>query len=462
MAQLLEEAALERPRHAPRLARHALAHLVCLGSHTITGLLGVCGEQFRDWSAHYRLYERGRADPQRLFEVARAHVCALQPGPLVAALDDTRVPKTGKKIHGARYMRDPMGPPFHVNFVRAQRFVQTSMAVAGEDGQARLIPVDWAHAPAPETPGRKAAEEEWAAYRAQARQARIGAVAAQRIAGLRQWMDSHGEAGRRLWVAVDGSFCNGTVLKALPPGTTLVGRIRSDAKLYHPPASQPSRGRRRVYGEKAPTPEALRQDDTRPWEEIEVFFGGRNRRLRAKRLGPLRWRAAGQQHDVQLIVLAPTPYRLSRNGKLLYRQPAYLVCTDPEAPLRDVVQYYLWRWDIETNFRDEKTLLGVGEAQVRTPAATQNVTATAVAAYALLLVAAECCRKDGIPIQHLPAPKWRRKKAQRATTLSLIQNLRYELWAQAIHFSSLERKNHANTKPEKWKLPLDSALFYAT
>lgn len=28
----------------------------------------------------------------------------------------------------------------------------------------------------------------------------------------------------------------------------------------------------------------------------------------------------------------------------------------------------LWRWGIEVNFRDEKTLLGTGEAQVRTAA----------------------------------------------------------------------------------------------
>ena len=44
-------------------------------------------------------------------------------------------------------------------------------------------------------------------------------------------------------------------------------------------------------------------------------------------------RKAGQLHDLQLIVLAPTPYRLSQHSKLLYRQPAYLICTGPEATL---------------------------------------------------------------------------------------------------------------------------------
>ena len=34
------------------------------------------------------------------------------------AMDDTRVRKTGTKADGVKYMRDPMGPPFRVNFLR--------------------------------------------------------------------------------------------------------------------------------------------------------------------------------------------------------------------------------------------------------------------------------------------------------------------------------------------------------
>ena len=185
------------------------------------------------------------------------------------------------------------------------------------------------------------------------------------------------------------------------------------------------------------------------------------RELRFKTLGPLRWRTAGKEHDLQLLVLAPTPYRLTKNGKLLYRRPAYLICTDPEAPAQEVIQHYLWRWDIEVNFRDEKTLLGVGDAQVRTQQAVQNVTGCAVAAYAMLLVAAATCHKQGNPIGHLPAPKWRRRRTQRATTMNLIQNLRHELWSRAIRFSGFADNTHENTNPEKLASALQSAVCYA-
>jgi hypothetical protein len=64
---------------------------------------------------------------------------------------------------------------------------------------------------------------------------------------------------------------------------------------------------------------------------------------------------------------------------LLYRQPAFLICSDPQLELTQIVQNYIWRWDIEVNFREEKTLLGVGQAQVRHAASTQAVPALQVA-----------------------------------------------------------------------------------
>ena len=449
-------------RNATRLVEHVLAQLACLGTHTVTGVLATCGQQFKDWSAGYRLYGNNRATPEQLFEPVRQWLCEHQQGPIVMAMDDTHLRKTGRKVHGVKYVRDPLGPAFRVNLMRGQRFLQTSMACKGANGQARMIPVDWVHAPMPAKPRPDAQDQKWEEYRVSIKQLRIGAVGAQRIHQMRAWLDGHGQQQRTLWMTVDGSFTNESVLKTLPERTTLVGRIRADAKLYFLPSQQPVKGRRRVYGCKAPTPEQLRQDETIPWETVEVYFGGEIRQLRVKRLGPLRWRTAGQVKNLQLLVLAPTPYRLTKNSKLLYRKPAYLICTDPDAPLTEVIQHYLWRWDIEVNFRDEKTLLGVGDAQVRTPNAVQNVTGCAVAAYAMLLTAAAQCQKTNADFYHLPPPKWQPKQAKRPTAMRLLQNLRYELWARSIQFSGFAIQRSLNKKPEKRNYCPRSAVFYAT
>jgi hypothetical protein len=61
----------------------------------------------------------------------------------------------------------------------------------------------------------------------------------------------------------------------------------------------------------------------------------------------VKWRPAGAGKVLRLILIEPLAYRLREGGKLLYREPAYLICTDPALPLAEVLQAYLWRWGIE-------------------------------------------------------------------------------------------------------------------
>ena len=74
----------------------------------------------------------------------------------------------------------------------------------------------------------------------------------------------------------------------------MIGRLRQDAKLYQLPAPPPAgaRGRRRLYGERAATPEQLRRDDNVEWQIVEAWAAGKLHRFRGKTLSPLRWRPA--------------------------------------------------------------------------------------------------------------------------------------------------------------------------
>src|SRR6202142_4711296 len=123
--------------------------------------------------------------------------------------------------------------------------------------------------------------------------------------------------------------------------------------------------------------------------------------MRVKYLRNLLWRTAGLARTLQLVVIAPLGYRLRKGSKLLYRRPAFLICTDPELDLRSLVQGYIQRWGIEVNFREEKTLLGVGQAQVRNSDSVESVPALQVASYAMLLLSMARANGDA-----LPAPKW--------------------------------------------------------
>lgn len=406
-----------------------------------------------------------------IFSVVRRHVLAELPpqGPVIVALDDTLLRKTGIRIPGVAWRRDPLGPKFQTNFVRAQRFLQFSAAVALSDSAYRMVPIGFFHAPTPVKPSPKASEQQKAAYRRAAHQARLPLKALQQIVALRQDLDTDpGGAQRQLQCVVDGGYTNETVLKKLPDRTTLIGRIRKDAKLYFlpEPSSQPgSRGRPRHYGAAAPTPEQLRTDDAVPWTFIHASVSGAPQQMRVKCLRPILWRAAGLKHTLQLVVIAPLSYRLRKNSKLLYHQPAFLICTDPNLDVCSLVQSFVQRWGIEVNFREQKTLLGLGQAQVREAASVESLPALQVASYAMLQLASLHTLDGENKPDLLPAPKWAAAQAQpRFSTQRAINHLRAEVWGRALgllNFSDFAPPRPPDSKPEKFVPDLRSAVFYA-
>ena len=439
--------------------------MVSFGRHTISSLLRAQNRHQHDWSADYRFYSLDRFDEHAVFNQIRRQVQESLPpqSPLVVAMDDSLLRKTGRKIPGANYQRDPMSPPFHVNFVRGLRVLQISAALPQGAGRARLVPVDFEQAALPSKPSGKASEQAWKDYRQLRAQKNINLIGAQRLSALRQQMDQEGGAQRRLVVSVDGRFTNKTLLGQLPQRTVIIGRVRKDAVLHELPAAQPALGRRRKYGPRTLTPQELLADAQRPFEQVRAFAADQFHDFSLKRLGPVVMRIDRALRPVQILAIKPLGYRLKKGGKLLYRQPAFLVCTDPNLPVEALLQDYLWRWDIEVNFRDEKTVLGVGQAQVRTPASNQNAPALAVAAYSLLLLAsAKAYGQDGSPDRLAQAKWYQRQPTQRATTSELINQLRRELWSEALnsnHFGHFTSTTPQDQKSEKCPVPFQSAAF---
>lgn len=432
-----------------------LGLLLCPAAATVTNLICTRGGQHHDWTADYRLYSKDRVDETVLFGHARDALIERLPAgaPLLVGIDDTIVRKTGKKIHGSGWKRDPLGPAFQTNLVHAQRYLQLSAAWPLEGGQARMVPIDFQHAPSPAKPGKAATDVDQQAYREALKQQNLNRVALDRITALRNAMP----AGRHLVIAGDGSYTNRTVMRGLPADCSYIGRARKDCDLHYLPATAAgTNGRPRSYGEPAPTPESLRQDDSVPWQTVKAFAAGKQHDFRIKTLGPVLWKKSGADMPLRLVVIAPLGYRLKQGGRVLYRQPAYLLCTDPGLPLEELLQYYLWRWGIEVNFREEKTLIGTGDAHVRTSASNRHLPAVTVAAYALLWTTALDTMVDGEQLSTLEPPKWRGTSDRAGgvpSTGELLRQLRYESWSGFLrpgtlrHFASRTATNASASKP---------------
>jgi hypothetical protein len=440
--------------------------LTCLGRHTVTGMLASSGGQFVDWTSAYRLFNKERIDVGRFFTAALRETLNERPSSqgIVAHMDDTLIKKTGRKIPGTAWRRDPLGPPFHTNFIWGQRFLQISLALPDGEGpcQSRSVPVDFHHCPTLKKPGHKATEQEIQEYKKERKRVNLSMQGKERIKALRKNLDEQGHEKEELVISVDGSYTNGTVLKNLPPKTTLIGRIRKDVSLHSLPDQTTGAGRKRVYGEKLPTPEQIRQSDEYHWQKVEAWAAGRRHDFNVKVVKDAKWRKAGGMHTMQIVVIRPLSYRLTKSSKLLYREPAYLVCTDNGMDIKQLLQDYLWRWEIEVNFREEKTLLGCGQAQVRNEKSATVLPAFTVALYAFILLASRKIEK-GAANKQMPRPKWySMKKRTRTTASEIINRLRAELWAKAIgfNFSDFVKQQFKTKTLEKWDDSITHTFMY--
>jgi len=455
-------------RIASRFRNLVFGLLTCLGRKTITGALTASGQQFKDWSAGYRLFSDNRVDMEQLFKTSQKEVLN-QIGPdqmIVAHMDDTIIKKTGKKVPGTGWRRDPLGPPFQSNFIWGQRFIQLSMALPGNQGpcQSRAIPVDFCHSPSAKRPGKGATQEQIKQYREEQRQLNLSLQGVECISKLRQNLDQHGARQRELCVCVDGSYTNSNVFKNLPGRVTLMGRIRKDCRLHKSQVVNKHTGRKKVYGEQIPTPEQVRQSDDYPWQKVVGWAAGKQHEFSVKVVKDLKWQTAGAKHTLQMVVIKPLAYRLTKKSRLLYRNPTYLICTDNNMDIEELLQAYLWRWEIEVNFRDEKTILGAGKAQVRNPKSAENVPAFVAAAYSFMLLAYHKAQKIPGNKEVLPRAKWYRvKPGQRLTTGDIFNNLRAQLWAKALgcdSFTDFVKQQNQTRSRQNTTDTLSSAVCY--
>jgi hypothetical protein len=212
------DASFPQRRTVRRAVRQALGSLVCLGRRCLSRIIWTQGRQQRSWSSEYFLHSRCRWEPQTLFAGVWRRALPYCPGRLVGvAIDDTRLRKTGRAIPQVRYHRDPLSPPFHVNLMRGLRFLQASLLLPlhrRAHASCRALPVRFEEAAPLKKPSRKASPETWQEYKRMSKLHNLSQRLVQSVAPLRQALDEAGGSAKLLVLALDGSFCNRTCLRA--------------------------------------------------------------------------------------------------------------------------------------------------------------------------------------------------------------------------------------------------------
>ena len=429
-------------RSLQRAITLAFGILCGVGRRTLTRAISFAGNTQKDWSADYKVFSRSPWEPRALFHPLLEQ--AIQEHHLeriVISTDDTRVWRTGKHVPQTQWHRDPLGPPFQTNLRWGHRFVQASLVLPlyAQDptSSSRSIPVRFEMAPVVKKPGKKASKDDLQAYRRLKKEKNLSVQFVALTKEVRQRLNQTGHQSKRLVQVGDGSFCNRTVLRREDweaQNVTLIVRCRKDIVLCKRAAAKG----RRFYGKTKFTPQQVRRRSSRArWQKAQIFHGGCFREVRYKELTKIYWQGGSGQREVRLLVVAPVGYRTSKNGRKFYRQPAYLLTTDLRTSAVALLQAYFDRWGIEVNHRDEKEILGMGQAQVWNQHSVSKVPALLVAMYSWLLLAGLHCYGPTRTNHYEPLPKWRRG-AKRPSCLDLVTLLRKQLADKPPKFATAE------------------------
>ena len=415
-------------RTARRATRLLLSNLLCIGRHWLTRMLCATNRDRCDWSADYRLFSRSPWKAQDLFEPAirRSLPYVGKDEFICIAGDETKIKRAGRKVKRSRWMRDPLSPPFQVNFIKGIRIIQFAVIlplhrIAGVT--ARSIPVLFEPVESLAKPKKKASAKEKAAYSKAKRKNTMCDQSVKHMLSLRKAFDAAGAFARTLLFTLDGGFCNRKVFKAKLERCLVLARCRKDAKLCF--AANDSAHPQKKYADHKFTPESVRKDDSIPYRSGKFFIGGKYRKIRYKEVRNVLWQRGAGTKMLRLIVLEPIPYHLSPHSRVNYRDPAYLLTDANDMNIRKLIQAYVDRWEIEVNHRDEKQHLGVGDPQVWNDASVDRFPAFIVASYAFLLLASLEAYGAKRTDEYLQPPKWQRRRT-RPSCLDLLALLRKE------------------------------------
>jgi len=407
-----------------RAVEHLVAGVSTMGRRTISRTITALGRAQQDWSADYKLFSRSSWQSSDLYDPILTHGLPLTgQGPVPIALDDTKLKKAGRSIPLAGWHRDPLSPPFHTNLQWGLRYLQASLLVP-HDPEAqvgcRSLPIRFVPAPWVKKPSKKASDEDRAVYRTKKKEQNLSRTGRELLTDLRASLDQSGAQMRLMIAAVDGSFCNKALFSEPLDRIRLLARARKDARLCYPAPA----GSRRTYNPDRFTPEQVRQDDSIAWSEANIFYAGQPRAIRYKEVLGVLWQRGSGKRPLRLIVIAPQPYKGPNSRS--YRDPAYLLTDDLETPTALLIQIYFDRWQIEVNHREEKSFIGVGDAQLWNELAASRHPTFQVACYSLILLASILESGPTRNQSYIPLPKWRKPSA-RPSILDLLTNLRLEL-----------------------------------
>jgi DDE superfamily endonuclease len=335
------------PRSAPRLLLLLCGALFARGRRTVTSWFraaGITDDFRRGYNALWAVGRRAESLGCRLLVGVLLPVVRRMPGERwLFAIDDTPTARYGPYVQGAGIHHNPTPGPAGEKFVYGHLWVTLAWLIRHPRWDTLTLPLRaLLYVRAKDVPELNK-DYPWTF------QTKLQ-LAAELARWLKSWLR---EAGKALWLVVDGAYAKRPFLRpVLQLGWVVVSRLRKDARLRDLPPT------RRRPGQRGPSPTygknsinlAKRAGQQRGWERVECVQYG-DKKVKTIKTFLATWRPAGGVIRV-VIVREPT-------GWLAY------FCTDATATAAQILEAMADRGAIEETFKDVKEVWGAGQQQVR-------------------------------------------------------------------------------------------------
>lgn len=429
-----------------------LGALLARGKRTVTACLRVVGlRDEKHFQNYHRVLNRAKWNSLQASKILLGLIVALAQGAIVIGADDTIERRTGSKIKGLGYYRDPVASSRKV-VVKCHGLKWLSMMVlarlpwssrvwalpfltvlcrAKQDGQRQKV---WRHhrrKPRKNKQGRAKARAQKKATSAlpksTPRQHKTAVdVLMILIRLLRRWLPQ-----RLVVLVVDGGYAavKFALICADTPNLALVFRLRGDVMLYDKPGPQVAGkpGPKPLKGARRLSPKQRAAQPGTVWEEkVLDWYGGKKRKALIYSETAL-WQTEGEAPVEIRYVISRDPEGKFRDG--------FFATTKLDATPEEILGWVVMRWSAEVTFEEAREHLGMETQRQWSELAIARSTPCLLGLFSLVVLLARRLHQDGkVPVR---TAAWYEKAE--ATFSDCLFLVRKHLW-RSIEYTESSRK----------------------
>lgn len=388
------------------------------GRRTVTAALRAMGlADDKGFGKYHRVLNRDRWSPWLVSKILLSllvRVFVPAGGVLVIAVDEHLERRWGRKIKYKGVFRDPIRSTVkRVSYALGIRWIVLALVVwTPWSGRQWSLPFMAFPALSPKTNQKLGKRHrtvvEWTCFL---------------IDKVRRWYPE-----REIALVGDGSYAAVVLVQRcqrfnIP--VKLVSRLRLDAALYDPPGPQPKGkpGPKPKKGARQPSLADRLKDPHTLWHKLIVpWYGGGTKRIEFA-TGCCLWYRRG---------LDPVPIRwlLVRCPQNSF-QPTALFCSQQQVKAKQIILWFLARWNIEVTFEEMRAYLGFETQRHWSVRAVERTTPCLIGLFSLVVLMANTLHPHHLPVRQA---SWYRK--QEATFSDALAAVRQDLWTNFDYSTS--------------------------